>query len=277
MIAIPFTPVTTTAVLVATNAADETAWASGTTYALGAVVSKNQRRWASLQASNTNHDPEETGSLWWADDGPSNQWALFDTSVQTSTTRTGGLEFTLATGRATAVGLMGVAGATTATITVRDGLGGTIIYTNTKTVAASDGTYYSFCFEELQQVADITWSGLPGSIDGHITITLAGAGTVACGLCVFGKQQWLGDAQYGFSLPIEDRGRQYLDRLGNPVTIERGYSKSCSGTLVASVADYNRMVGWLTANVSIPCLFVAAPDMADLTCLLYTSPSPRDS
>lgn len=263
MIAVPFTTVNSTGVLVAINAADEAAWNSGTTYALSAVVSKNKRRWVSLQASNSNHDPEEVASTWWVDDGPSNQWAMFDTSVQTGTTRSGGLEWTLATGRATAVGIMGVSGATTATITVRDGLGGEIIYTNTKTLATSDGTYYSFCFDALNQVTDVTWTGLPGSAAGHITISLAGAGTVGCALCVFGKQFYVGAAQYGFALPIEDRGRQYLDRLGNPVTIERGYTKSCSGTVTATAADFNRMVAWFTTNVSTPCLFVAAPGVAD--------------
>ena len=264
MIAVPFTTVSSTSVLVAINATEEPAWSGATTYALSAVVSKNKRRWVSLQASNLNHDPEEASSLWWADDGPSNQWAMFDTSVQTATTRSGGLEWTLATGRATAVGLMGVMGANTATITVRDGLGGTIIYTNTKTLAASDGSYYGFCFDDLQQVQEVTWDSLPGSISGHITISLAGAGTVACSLCVFGKQFYVGQAQYGFSLPVEDRGRQYLDRLGNPVTIERGYSKGCSGTVQSERADFNRLLAFVQANINTPCLWVAAPDQADL-------------
>lgn len=264
MIAVPFTPVTSTALLVAINAADEAAWGSGTTYALDAVVSKNHRRWVSLQAGNINHDPEEPGSLWWTDDGPSNQWAMFDTSVQTGTTRTGGLEFTLATGRVTAVGLMGVTGANTATLTVRDGLGGPLIHTETQTLAASDGTYYGFCFEPLNQVSDVGWYGLPGSANGHITITLSGPGVVSCGLCVFGRQVYVGQAEYGFSFPIEDRGRQYLDRLGNPVSVERGHSKSCTGTVVLTTAEFNRLMAFGAQNVTTPCLWVAAPGMADL-------------
>lgn len=264
MIAVPFTPVTSTAVLVAINATDEAAWSGATTYALSAVVSKNKRRWVSLQAGNLNHDPEELDSLWWTDDGPSNQWAMFDTSVQTATTRSGGLEFTLATGRATAVGLMGLSGANTATITVRDGLGGAVIYTNTKTLATSGGSYYGFCFEPLQQLQEAVWYSLLGSINSHITITLAGPGTVACGLCVFGRQIDVGNAEYGFSVATEDRGRQYLDRLGNPVTIERGYSKGASGTVHSSRAEYNRLMAFIAANINTPCLWVAAPDQADL-------------
>ena len=264
MIAVPFTEVTSTAVLVAINATDEAAWSGATTYALSAVVSKNKRRWVSLQAGNLNHDPEELDSLWWTDDGPSNQWAMFDTSVQTATTRSGGLEFTLATGRATAVGLMGLSGVQTATITVRDGLGGTLIHTDTKTLASSDGTYYCFCFEPMQQVSDATWTDLPGAINGHITITLTGSGTVGCGLCVFGKQMYVGDAQFGFAVSVENRGRDYLDRLGNPVSVERGYSRGCSGGIQADIATFNRLIAFFAANVSTPCLWIAAPGMDDL-------------
>jgi len=264
MIAIPFTEVTSTSVLVATNAVDEAAWSGATTYALSAVVSKNKRRWVSLQAANLNHDPEELDSLWWTDDGPSNQWAMFDTSVQTATTHTGGLEFTLATGRVTAVGLMGLTGVQTATITVRDGLGGAVIQTETRTLASSDGTYYSFCFEDLQQMPDVTFTSLLGVASGHITVTLTGSGAVGCGLCVFGKQLSVGKATYGFNVSVENRGRDYLDRLGNPVTIERGYSRNGSGTIEADTVAFGRLIAFFSANVSTPCLWVAAPDVSDL-------------
>ena len=262
MIAVPPIDYTATGVLVSSTAADEAAWAVGTTYALDAVVSKNRVKYTSLQAANLGKDPE-TEPLWWLDSGPSNKWAMFDSSVQTASTVTTNLDVVLKVGRATAVGLMGLIGQTV-TFTMRDGSGGTVIDTYTQTLRSSDGGYYSFCFEDFVQTSDVVATGLFGAADGHLTISITGTGTVACGLCVVGKQTFLGNAEYGFSMNLEDRGRSYLDSLGNPVSIDRGYSKGCSGTLISSTADFNRLMAFCRDHIDVPCLWVATPDISDL-------------
>lgn len=262
MIVIPPIDYTAPGVLVA-GAADEPAWAAGTTYALNDIVSKNRVKYQSIQAPNTGHDPE-TEPLWWLPKGVSNQWAMFDNAVQTASTATNTLTVTLKTGRVSAVGLLGLVGQSV-TITVRDGLGGPVLFTNTKTLLASDGSYYSYVFDRPQQVFEAIWTNLPSSGNGHITITITGAGTVACGLCVVGRQFFIGQAQYGVSLNLEERGRSYLDALGNPVIVDRGTAKGSSGTVVSSRAEFNRLNNFYRENLSTPCLWVAAPDMADLT------------
>jgi hypothetical protein len=262
MIAVPRFDLLAAGVLVSTNATNAAAYNAATTYALDATCAYAGRTWRSLQAGNVGHTPD-TEPLWWLDAGPLNTEAMFDTSAQTTTETTGGLTVTLNVGRATVVSLMGMVGQAV-TLTVRDGLAGPVIYTDTKTLRVSDGTYYSWCFEDFLQQPDATWTGLLGSIDGHITIEITGAGTTACGLCVVGKQIDIGQAEYGFSTPIEDRGRDYLDALGNPVSIERGHSKTASGTLVSTLVGYNRLMAFYAAHRGEICLFIAAPDMADL-------------
>lgn len=262
MIAVPRFDLLASGVLVSTNATDAATYNAGTTYALDATCAYASRTWRSLQAGNIGKTPDAE-PLWWQDDGPLNSQAMFDTSAQTATTTTGGLTVVLKTGRATVISLMGLIGQAV-TLTVRDGLAGPVIFTATKTLRVSDGTFYSWCFEDLSQQTDATWVGLPGSTNGHITIAITGAGTTACGMCVAGKQIDIGQAEYGFSTPIEDRGRDYLDALGNPVSIERGHSKTASGTLVSNIASYNRLMAFYAANRGDICLFIAAPDMADL-------------
>ncbi len=262
MIAIPPIDCTAAGVLVSTTATNLAAYAAGTTYAADATVSYTNRNWVSVQASNVGHTPG-TDTLWWVDDGPVNTLAMFDSSVQTATTATDDLTITLNVGRTTAVGLMGLVGQSV-TLTVRDGLGGTVIATYTQTLRTTDGSYYSFCFEDFTQVADAAWTGLPGSVAGHITISITGVGTVSCGLCVVGKQFDIGRATYGFSMPIEDRGRSYLDALNNPVTVERGYSREASGTVINTRNNYNRLLQFFADNVNTPCLFIAAPGSTDL-------------
>lgn len=273
MIAVPRFDLLAAGVLVSTNAVDWLTYNATTTYAayveatgytVATACSYAGRNWLSVQAGNIAHAPGAAGSeLWWSDAGPINSLAMFDTSVQTATITTGGLTVMLQVGRATVVGLMGLIGQAV-TITVRDGASGPVIYTNTKTLQASDGTSYSWCFEDFLQQPDATWTGLPGSTDGHITIAITGSGTTACGLCVAGKQVDLGQATYGFSTPIENRGRDYLDALGNPVSIERGYSKTASGTLESPIASYNRLMAFYAAHRGEICLFIAAPGIDDL-------------
>lgn len=263
MIVIPPIDCTASGVLTATNAVDAAAWAVGTTYAANAVVSHGGRNWLSLQAANVGKTPGAE-PLWWIDDGPVNSLAMFDTSVQTPTTHTGHLIWTLHPGRFSAIGLMGLVG-NSVKIEIVDGA--TTIYTETRTLAASDGTYFSFCLEEWLQQREANFYGLPGVPTASVTITVYGAspttGATACGLCVIGKQFEIGKAEYGFGAPIADRGRHYLDNLGNPVNLERGYDKGISGTVVSTRTAYNRMNAWLADHIGTPCLWVASPEQAD--------------
>lgn len=252
---------TASGVLVSCNATDAAAWSAATTYAADAVISYANRNWISVQGTNLNKTPGSE-PLWWTDNGPTNRMAMFDSSVQTKTTTTGGLTFTVFVGRATAIGLMGLIGQSIE-FTIRDGLGGTVIMTESKTLQITAGNYYSFCLEDLVQQSDIHWTGLLGSAYGHVTITISGTGETSCGLCVIGREFFIGEAQYGFSFPIEDRGRQYLDSLGNPVTVERGYSRGCSGNLVANTVEFNRLMTIFQTKAGIPCLWIASPGTAD--------------
>ncbi|MCB8748315.1 hypothetical protein LHU53_15550 [Rhodoferax sp. U2-2l] len=261
MIVIPPIDCTAPGVLIATNATDAAAWSAIMTYALDAQISHAGRNWLSVQAGNIGHTPG-TDPLWWLDDGPVNSLAMFDTSVQTATTRTGGLSWTLAVGRFTAIGLMGLIGKSVA-ITIQEGA--TLIGTETRSLLSSEGTYYSFCFDAPYQTDATTFSGLPSSPACTVTISIdaAPAAEAACGLCVIGKQFFAGEAKYGFASPIEDRGRHYLDISDNPVNLERGYSKNISGTLVSERLAYNRLMSFLAAHIGVPMLWVATPGISD--------------
>lgn len=261
MIVIPPMDCTAPGVLVSTNAVNLAAWAAGTTYAADAQCSYNQRNWISVQSDNLGKTPG-TDKLWWIDHGPINTLAMFDNSVQTATERTGGLSWTLSVGRFTALALMGLRGQRI-TITIKHGA--TVIQAETRTLATSTGTYYNFSFEAPFQTDAATFSGLLSSLSCTVTISIAAAPAQvsACGLCVIGKQFFVGDATHGFSTPIEDRGRHYLDSSDNPVNVERGYSKGASGTIVTKKANYNRLLAFLADHIGEPMVWVATPDDND--------------
>ena len=262
MIAIPPIDCTAPGIMTANNAVDAAAWAVGTTYAANAIISRAGRNWLSLQAANLGKTPGAEPLLW-QDDGPINSLAMFDASVSTATTRTGGLSWTLALGRFTAIGLIGLIGRSV-TVTVMDGAA--TLLTQTRSLLASEGSYYSFCFESPYQTDAATFTGLLSSPTCQVTISIAAdpGAQAACGLCVIGKQFFVGDAQYGFNVPIEDRGRFYLDSAGNPVNLERGYSKGASGTVLVKREDFNRLTSFLAQHIGVPLLWIASPSQNDL-------------
>lgn len=254
--------INTTALRVTTNAADAAAWAAGTTYALEATVTYGQREYTSLQAGNIGKTPDAE-PLWWFDAGPANSWAMFDDSVQTATTRADGLSVTIAPGRVNSLALLGMTGASV-TVTVRDGSGGPVIYSRTETLETTNGTYYGWFFEPWVARRDLFLTDLPATPAAHITIAVSGA-TAAIGLCAAGRAVDIGIAQRGFALQIEDRGRQWVDALGNPQSLDRGYSKRASGVVLVPRGGYNRTVDWLASIVGQNCVWVAAPGTRDLT------------
>ena len=267
MIVIPPVPVTP-AMLISSNAVDEPAWAAGTTYALGAVTSRNHRKWESLQAGNVGKTPE-TEPLWWRESGASNRMAAFDASPSTVTQRAGGLTMTIATGRRfTDLALMGIR-ARRATLTLRDGPGGEIFYgPDTRTAITSGGTYWAFCFSEIEEMpmtTDMGWHDLPSLAGAHVTIELAGLAQTHVALVVLGRGLDIGEAVYGFANKFDDRSRYYTGPDNNPVSIDRGHTKGASGVVEATRQQYNSLIKFSGDYVGVPCVWVPAPGDSSLS------------
>jgi hypothetical protein len=206
--------------------------------------------------------PPSTSPTYWTNTGPVNSMAMFDTAVTTSTTAVGGLRFKVSAGRFTSIGFMGIVG-TTITITIREGAGGSTIYTESRLLVSSADNFYGFVFEDLLQTKEAYFYNLPSSPNAEIEVVISGIGTVECGLCVMGNQFYIGQAQYNFSLAVEDRGRHYLDKYNNPVSIERGYSKGIQCNIVSTTKEFNRLVNFFAENIGVLCLWIATPDQSD--------------
>lgn len=258
MIVVP--PITITPGMVATNAVDEPTWVAGTTYAAGVLVSRAGRRWLSLQAGNVGKVPESEPT-WWLDKGLTNRMAMFDDSLATLTTRTGPLTVTLTPGqRATAIGFSGLVGASI-TLTVRDA-GAAVLFTETRELQQTDGTDWDWYFGEPRQAGDAYWYNLPPAGVSY-EVSIAGA-SAACGLCVMGRQHFIGDAEYGASVGTELRGRDYVGADGNPVAAERGFSRTLSCTLDIERGAFNRITTLFEGLVQRNALWILAPDLGDL-------------
>lgn len=258
MIVIPRVEITRS--MVTTTAVDELAWAAPTTYALDAMVSKSGMRWISLQAGNVGHDPEEIASAWWTSDGPMNSMRMFDVSPQTVTTFVGdGVVSIVPLTHCTAMMANGVVGLSARLRVYRDAA---LLFDEVRTITSSDGTEWGYYFGETQRTADVVWTGIPVPATRY-ELTVSGGTQTAVGMCLQGRQVYIGQARKGATLDIELRGRDYTDKDGNPVAVERGYSRRLTASLVLSRADFGRVGLFLESLVQQTAGWIVAPSVRD--------------
>lgn len=265
----------TRAKLVTTNAPDQPLFDPGATYATGAVVRVGDEAFRSIADANTGHPPA-TSPLWWDSLGACNQLAMFDTSPTTPTigpVDAVGNPMPLVVGfrpgiRCSAIGLLRVLGAS-AVARVYTDQGGTLLHEDSSQLVTSFGTYYSWCFEALQQTPDIVFWDIAATNNPYIEITITPARGIPAqiGVVVAGRQTPCGKAEYGFQRGAELRGRSYINKQGNPVRLDRGFRKTVSGTLIVNnrggvgfpmeaEVSYNRVNNFLDESIGVPMLWV---------------------
>jgi len=143
----------TDAILVSTNVAETeyATWSAATTYDVDAKVIKNHVIWESLQTSNTNHDPEEAESTWWAEYSATNAWKMFDSKVGSQTTNANSIELELLPGRVSGITFLNLS-ATSIDIVMTDPEEGEVY---NETIDLTDDTVvydlYTYFFEPIRQ------------------------------------------------------------------------------------------------------------------------------
>jgi hypothetical protein len=245
----------------ATNA--EANYSSGTTYTLGAIVSYNAKRYESLQASNTNHQPD-ISPTWWLLLGADNKHAMFDNVVSTSTTATTSLTVVFSPGSNIDTVALIDSKAAIVTITVRDGLAGPIVYENTAGFSGSTvGNWYEYYFNDpLIERSQVIFYGIPPYVNAHITLVFTNSSgeTVSCAQAVFGSLFDIGGTQYGANAGIIDYSRKETDEFGNISFIERPFSKRLSADVYVSNTDLNRVQNLLYSVRAKPSVWIASTD-----------------
>lgn len=232
---------------------------AGTTYAADALVTYNLRIYKSLQASNTGHTPGETGSVaWWADQGPSNQWAMFDGALSTQTTAADTLSFTVTPITASAIGLVNISAAEVVVAVVYDG---DTLYS--KTVSLWDtgvvGDWADYFFAEPEYSTDLALTDLPVVPGITITVTLnRTGGTVGVGAVVMGKPLDAGLEQYGLKREGTDYSNVVFDEFGAVSITKRAYAKKFSTQVLVPNGRLNVLTKRLDQIASTPVLVIGA-------------------
>ena len=243
----------------ATNA--EANWSSATTYTSGQIISYSGKRWESLQNSNLNKVPTAE-PLWWLDLGADNKHAMFDDVVATSTVATTELTVVLAPNQTfDSIALINI-NASVVRISVRDGVGGPIVYENT--IGLSSETimdwYGYFFYDPLLKRTQAIFYNIPSYKNAVVTITLENSvgeqvsvSTLTCGT-LFN----IGATQYGVSAGIVDYSVKTTDEFGNTTFVRRAYSKRLSAQVAVKNSDLNRVQSLLYGLRATPAVWIAS-------------------
>jgi hypothetical protein len=216
--------------LVSTNIEinDALAWDVGETYSDGDRVIFNDRVFESIADGNTGHEPDVSADPpYWLDLGPINRLRMFDGAPSLASQWTGLIDVTIQPGAEfNAVGLINVTGVEV-TVQASDSSG--IVYEQSRSLLPdlpTDDPYYS----PMDRRTDAVFVDLPllPAADGQVRIIVnAGDGlTARCGEVVLGRQEFLGDTQFGASLGIRDFSRKDTDDFGETRIVRRGYSRT---------------------------------------------------
>lgn len=239
-------------------ASSETAWSSATSYTAGdvCILTSDHRRYKALQAS-TNKDPSSTANInvYWADDGPTNKWAMFDGGTSYASSGTSPLTVVLEPGFVNAVYLGGLV-ASDLTVTVRDAPAGNIIYSTTTSLEGSaPDNWYDYYFMPFSPSTDYLVSGIEPYANMQITIDLTGSGTLSCGMCAVGDLRPIGQTLSG----AKARPKSYSTiktTNGISTIVRRRAGNDLTMTALASLSEANSIHATLMSLIDVPCLWV---------------------
>jgi len=250
------------------------AWDVVTTYAAGdrVYLASTHRVYESLLGGNTGNDPTVTSSpIYWIDAGPTNRWAVFDTSRTTQTVQANNITYRLIPGQAiNCVGLLNITGATQVTVTMYSpgtGSPGQIYQkvTDLTSVPLAPGWWEFFYGQRFAPSLSIMLD-LPSYTDNEIEIELLGGSDLAVGVILIGQQQNFGlGIKYGARVGIQDYSRKETNTFGDTILVQRAFAKRANFDLFINKAEVDSLQNYLSSIRATPVLWVGSGEFESTT------------
>lgn len=219
-------------------------------------------------ASNYNKSPV-TNATAWVDIGPTNRWAMFDTSSGTITSQATPLTVVLAPGIVNSLALLDLAG-TSVVVSMKDGLAGPTVYNQTYTLG--DGAelldWYDYFFADIEPQTELIVDDLPPYSTGHITVTINAATTAQCGTMAVGSMVTLGNTRMNVSVGIIDYSAKTTDAYGATSVVERSYAKKIDVPVFCENKRLDYITKQLAAVRATPCVWIANDNGSDYSALV---------
>lgn len=247
---------------------DYAAWSAATAYTLGdRVIRTTTHRIYERLVSGTTATEPEVDTTNWLDIGPTNRWAMFDTTISTRTEQSAQIEVVLTPGRANSVALLDVSSVsvTVEMSTVTDG----VIYSETVTMTereSSVSSWYGYFFTSFTEKTSLVLTDLPVAGSADLTVTInGGAGVAACGTLVVGMYAEVGDVSYSALAGIQDYSRKDTDSFGRTTFVQRSFAKTFEGRLSVKSSAQDALYRFLASIRATPVLWIGVDGIETLT------------
>lgn len=245
----------------------EVMWVSGGTYAVGNERIYDRKTWACvLGHTGITTTPNADPARWLQNKRkPSNRWAPFDSYTDTPSTATGPQTYVLNPGFFNGLSFYGLVG-DTITITVKNGPGGTVIYSYTSDLFDQATGLYELLFSTLRTRDKLVLSDIPIHPTAELTITVTGE-TTAIGMInvgdwrtVIGAGEW-GGVQYGASADPKTYSYIKFYEDGTSEIKRGGKATDMRGSVVmpAASADYANQLVQQVLDVPVSIVCTATP------------------
>lgn len=246
----------------APSTGDPAAWSSGTTYALLATAKYGDSIYRSLQASNTNKNPE-TQPTWWVRIGATFAMRMFDQKVGSQTEAANQIQVVITPGELiNVISLRNVVAATVNVVqeTATEGE----VFNRTIALDEPVADWLEYFFSEIVMKEEAVFTGLSQYTDAVYTITISNPGGVAkCGELLMGPALEPGPTQAGLSDGIDDYSIIAADEFGVRDIVERDFADNMDFSVIAEKARSSALKRLLTQNRARAILVIASDARPD--------------
>jgi len=248
---------------------DYAVWNVGTTYAVGdrVILTSTHRVYESLLSGNTGNNPTLLSSpIFWIEVGPTNRWAVFDTSVSTQTAQANNITYQLIPGEAiNSIGVLNITSASELNITMVSPATGSpgIVYQETVDLSSLPLTpdWWAWFYGNKVVPSQSILLDLPSYTDAEITIELIGGSDLAVGVILIGQQQNFGiGIKYGARVGIQDYSRKETNAFGETILVQRAFAKRANFDLMIQKAEVDSLQNALSAIRATPVLWIGSTE-----------------
>lgn len=256
------TPAMLTSTTVAEPSAAETAWVSGTTYAVGDVRIRTatHRKYERLVAG-AGTTPPESDAANWRDAGPTDRWAMFDLERSSQSEQAGAaLVVEITPGqRINAIGLVGLYGAS---VRIEMEVGATSIYDRTINLLLRSTTSWSrYYYGQFRVLSGLVRFDLPMSAGAVVRVTIEPtAGYARCGGVVIGMAEDLGTIIDQPVSDVQNYSKVTRDDFGVATLVKRRNVPLLQHRVRAEAARLNRLRELRDDLDAVPALWSGADD-----------------
>lgn len=245
---------------------DAPAWNAATAYVVGDLVIRTTPNIHSVYkraVGGTTATPPESDTTNWTRIGPTNRWAMFDQVNGTQTSNANSIIFECTPADVvTAIAFLNVV-ASSIRVQMIDPTYGTVY---DKTVNLVDNgtinTWLAYFFTPIKRATGLVLVDLPSFRTAKVRVTIsAPSSTAACGTCVFGRQQEIGNGiEIGDSVGIQSYSRKERDAFGNFVLVKRSYSDWAKFNVSIEPDQSAAVKALITSLRDTLCLWIGDPD-----------------